>query len=69
MLGFERTPSQRARLVWHSLRHTFGTRIVRETDIETARDLLGHADIATTAKYLHTDRKRKQEAVARLGAR
>jgi len=47
------------RLNWHSLRHTFGTRIVRETDIETARDSLGHADIATTAKYLHTDRKRK----------
>jgi len=36
----------------HSLRHTYGTKIMRETgDIFLVSRVLGHADISTTAKY------------------
>ena len=48
----------------HDLRHTFATRLLRGgADLETVRVLMGHADIATTAKYLHTDAETKKRAV------
>ena len=54
---------------WHSLRHTFGTELAnRGVDIETLRDLMGHKDISTTQRYLHTTRDRKRDAVERLGS-
>jgi len=37
----------------HTLRHTFATNFYRQTkDIETLRELLGHADISTTQIYV-----------------
>jgi integrase len=54
---------------WHSLRHTFGTELAaRGTDLETIREMMGHKDISTTQRYLHTTRERKRAAVARLGS-
>jgi integrase len=51
----------------HRLRHTFGTRLLHAgVDIETVRDLMGHADISTTARYLSTTDPRKRAAVAAL---
>ncbi len=51
----------------HDLRHTFATRtLAAGADIATVKELLGHADIATTAKYLHPTRKLKAEAVERI---
>lgn len=47
----------------HDLRHNFGTDILQETDIETARVLLGHADITQTGTYVHTSRERMREAI------
>lgn len=47
----------------HDLRHNFGTEILRESDIETARELLGHADISQTGTYVHTSNERLREAV------
>ncbi len=54
----------------HRLRHTFGTRLLHAgVDIETVRDLMGHADISTTARYLSTTDPRKRAAVELLSQR
>jgi integrase len=51
----------------HRLRHSFGTRLLHAgVDIETVRDLMGHADISTTGRYLSTTDPRKRAAVAAL---
>lgn len=47
----------------HDLRHNFGTEIMRNSDIETARELLGHSDIKQTGTYAHTDATRMRDAV------
>lgn len=39
-------------LTFHGLRHTTGTRIMRQTgNIKAAQKVLGHADLATTSKF------------------
>lgn len=49
--------------VSHDLRHNFGTAILQESDIETARELLGHSNISQTSTYVHTSTDRMREAV------
>ncbi|MCH8136128.1 MAG: site-specific integrase [Proteobacteria bacterium] len=54
-------------LRFHDLRHTFATNILRRgADIKTVSALLGHADIATTTKYLHATDESKKKAVELL---
>ena len=51
------------RLTPHMLRHTFATRLLRETDIRTVQEALGHARIQTTTIYTHVDQDRYRTAV------
>jgi integrase len=39
-------------LRFHDLRHTFGTRMIAKAGIRRVQEWMGHADVATTMKYL-----------------
>lgn len=52
----------------HSLRHTFGSNLVRAgVPLRTVQALMGHANIQTTMIYSHLDDSDLQDAVASLG--
>ncbi|WP_424617629.1 tyrosine-type recombinase/integrase [Bradyrhizobium sp.] len=52
---------------WHDLRHTFGTRLYRETkDIHLVQRAMNHSDVQTTMRYVHTDHSDVQEAMEKL---
>jgi site-specific recombinase XerC len=52
----------------HMTRHTYATDAVdaSEGDIYGVKELLGHANIATTQLYLHSSRRRKNSVAAQL---
>lgn len=49
----------------HTLRHTFAIKLLREgkIDLATLQNLMGHADIKTTARYLTTSMEDLENAV------
>jgi integrase len=53
-------------LRFHDLRHSFATMAVRQFPITDVQTWMGHADIATTRKYIHY--APQPEAAAKLGA-
>ena len=54
-------------VTWHTLRHTFASRLVnRGVDIVTVKELLGHSSITVTMRYAHTNIESKRAAVAKL---
>ncbi len=52
------------RITWHTLRHTFASRLVMAgVDLATVQKLLGHSKITTTMRYAHLARPHIEEAV------
>jgi integrase len=52
------------KLRFHDLRHTAGTLLTRVLDPVTVKDILGHADLKTTERYLHAIRASQLADVA-----
>ena len=51
----------------HSLRHHFATELIRAgADLATVASLLGHGNVSTTSRYLHTDSATKRTAIGLL---
>jgi integrase len=56
-------------VTWHTLRHTFASRLLdRGVDIVTVKELLGHSTVLVTMRYLHPNLEAKVQAVAKLAA-
>lgn len=54
-------------LRFHDLRHTAGTRLIESgADPISVRDIMGHANLKTTERYLHSSFKRMEAAVRLL---
>ncbi|MGI0083837.1 MAG: tyrosine-type recombinase/integrase [Nitrososphaerales archaeon] len=54
-------------VTWHTLRHTFASRLVgRGVDIVTVKELLGHSSVTVTMRYTHTNIDAKRAAVEKL---
>lgn len=52
-------------LRFHDLRHTAGTLLTRVLDPVAVKDVLGHADLKTTERYLHAIRASRLADAAR----
>jgi integrase len=51
--GIDRDRGTGKALVWHDLRHTFGTMAVQAFPLSDVKAYMGHADIETTMTYVH----------------
>lgn len=50
---------------FHALRHTFATRLTEHgTDVKTLSELMGHANIKTTLKYMHSSERQKRAVMS-----
>jgi site-specific recombinase XerD len=57
------TPAQRAQVTPHAFRHTVATALVRQRDIVTAADILGHTNINTTRRYAKATAHELEDAI------
>lgn len=50
----------------HTLRHTFGTRLMRQVNSRIAQELLGHKNIQTTMLYQHPNHDDLSQAIEKI---
>ena len=56
-----------ATMPWHSLRRTFGTELAaRGVPIPTIKELMGHADVKTTMRYVTVTAEQMDDAIDRV---
>lgn len=60
------TPAQRALVTPHAFRHTVATTLVRQRDLVTVADLLGHTSVNTTRRYAKASATELEAAVELL---
>jgi integrase len=54
-------------VTWHTLRHTFASRVVAcGVDVVTVQQLLGHSTVTVTMRYIHTNLDAKRNATQKL---
>ena len=59
-----RTAIGREDLRIHDLRHSLGTFLARQSqNLVVIKDILGHEDVRTTQRYLHTDAETTRKAL------
>lgn len=61
---YQRANVVRPRMILHCLRHTFGTVMARKVPLPVLKQLMGHADVQTTMRYIDVNEKDKREAIA-----
>lgn len=60
---------RRQKVVFHSLRHTFASRLVQKrVSLYEVKELLGHSDIAMTQRYSHLADETLRDAVSKLNS-
>lgn len=68
-LGFNTDVDRRHRVDFHTLRHTYATRLATNgTPLTVLRDLLGHTDLTMTSRYAHVMPGQAADAVRGLDA-
>jgi site-specific recombinase XerD len=67
-LGFnDGVEDTRYRVVFHTLRHTFGSWLaIRGESLQTIKELMGHRRISQTQRYAHLSPDMKRQAVEGL---
>lgn len=55
---------------WHDLRHEYGSSLIEQgATVQEAKELMRHADIRTTERYLTAHKVRLHELAGKLGAK